>query len=131
VTPRVLTVGETMALLDPVADGALELGGRLTLRIAGAESNFAIALARLGVPVTWVSRVGADPLGGIVRETLASEGVDVSYVRIDEGAPTGVFSSGARTALRTRSTIAAGPPPLRSYRGTCRTWRWTASSSST
>ena len=46
---RVLTVGETMVLLDPVEDGPLELGRTLTLRIAGAESNFAVALTRLGV----------------------------------------------------------------------------------
>ena len=59
----VLTVGETMALFDPVGDGEPAYGDALTLRIAGAESNFAVALARLGVPVAWVSRVGDDPLG--------------------------------------------------------------------
>ena len=61
---RVLTVGETMALLDPVVDGELRYGDALTLRIAGAESNFAIALARLGVDVTWVSRVERIRSGG-------------------------------------------------------------------
>jgi len=80
-----------MALLDPVGDGALDLGRTLTLRIAGAESNFAIALSRLGVSVAWASRVGADPLGEIVRSTIAGEGVDVSLVQVDEHAPTGVF----------------------------------------
>ena len=58
-SPRVLTVGETMALLDPVEDGPLELGRALTLRVAGAESNFAIALARLGV--AHVLAVDEDP----------------------------------------------------------------------
>jgi 2-dehydro-3-deoxygluconokinase len=91
VTPRVLTVGETMVLLDPHGDGALELGRTLTLRVAGAESNFAIALSRLGVPVAWVSRVGDDPLGQIVRSTIAGQGVDVSLVQVDAQAPTGVF----------------------------------------
>jgi sugar/nucleoside kinase (ribokinase family) len=89
VSPRVLTVGETMVLLDPVGD-QLDYGSTLTLRVAGAESNFAIALARLGVPVAWVSRVGDDPLGEVVRSTIAGEGVDVSHVRVDP-APTGVF----------------------------------------
>jgi sugar/nucleoside kinase (ribokinase family) len=79
-----------MVLLDPRGDGVLELGRTLTLRVAGAESNFAIALARLGVPVAWVSRVGDDPLGEIVRSTIEGEGVDVSLVRRDP-APTGVF----------------------------------------
>jgi sugar/nucleoside kinase (ribokinase family) len=79
-----------MVLLDPVGEGVLEYGRTLTLRVAGAESNFAIALARLDVPVAWVSRVGDDPLGEIVRSTIEGEGVDVSYVRVD-AAPTGVF----------------------------------------
>jgi sugar/nucleoside kinase (ribokinase family) len=56
---RAVTAGETMALLDPVADGELALGDLLRLRIAGAESNFAIGLARLGVEVAWISRLGA------------------------------------------------------------------------
>jgi 2-dehydro-3-deoxygluconokinase len=80
-----------MVLLDPVGDGPLGLGRELVLRIAGAESNFAIALARLGVEVTWVSRLGADPLGAIVRNALAAEGVDLRFVRVDADAPTGLF----------------------------------------
>ncbi len=88
---RVVTAGETMALLDPVDDGELELGGLLRLRIAGAESNFAVGLARLGVPVTWISRLGADRLGALVREALADEGVDLRWVAEDADAPTGLF----------------------------------------
>ncbi len=90
-SPRVLTVGETMALLDPVEDGPLELGRALTLRIAGAESNFAVALARLGVDVAWASRVGDDRFGELVREALGAEGVDLRWVRTTPGAPTGAF----------------------------------------
>jgi 2-dehydro-3-deoxygluconokinase len=86
----VLTVGETMALIDPVEDGDLRLGMPLTLRFAGAESNFAIALARLGVPVRWVSRLGRDPLGDLIERGLADEEVDVGCVRRDD-APTGLF----------------------------------------
>jgi 2-dehydro-3-deoxygluconokinase len=90
-TPRVITVGETMALLDPVEDGELELDRLLRLRIAGAESNFAIALARLGVPVAWISRLGDDRLGALVRDAVADEGVDLRWVLTDPGAPTGLF----------------------------------------
>jgi 2-dehydro-3-deoxygluconokinase len=88
---RVLTAGETMALLDPAGEGELQLGDLLTLRFAGAESNFAVGLARLGVPVTWLSRLGADRLGRLILEALAGEGVDVRWVRSDPDAPTGVF----------------------------------------
>lgn len=88
---RVLTAGETMALLDPVEDGALDLGDLLRLRIAGAESNFAVGMARLGVPVAWVSRVGADRLGALVTSALSGEGVDLRWVVVDSGVPTGLF----------------------------------------
>ena len=88
---RVVTVGETMALLDPVEDGELELDALLRLRIAGAESNFAVALARLGVPVRWISRLGSDRLGALVRGALEAEGIDLRYVTEDIAAPTGLF----------------------------------------
>src|SRR5919106_339789 len=88
---RVLTVGETMALLDPIEQGEPALGSGYRLRIAGAESNFAIALSRLGVDVTWVSRLGSDPFGALVAETIEREGVDLRWVRYDASAPTGVF----------------------------------------
>ena len=87
----VLTAGETMVLLDPVDDGAFHSGMPLTLRIAGAESNFAVALARLGVPVAWVSRLGRDPFGDVIQTALAGEGVDLRYVRRDD-ARTGLFA---------------------------------------
>ena len=88
---RVVTAGETMALLDPVDDGELELGGLLRLRVAGAESNFAVGMARLGVQAAWISRLGGDRLGALVRAALAEEGVDLRWVREDPDAPTGLF----------------------------------------
>ncbi len=100
----VLTAGETMALFDPVEDGDLRLGMPLTLRFAGAESNFAIALARLGVPVAWVSRLGRDPLGDLIERELLEEGVDLRWLRRDD-APTGLFlkwRSGGRSHVAYR-----------------------------
>jgi 2-dehydro-3-deoxygluconokinase len=88
---RVVTAGETMALLDPVEDGEIDLGDLLRLRIAGAESNFAVGLARLGVSVAWISRLGADRLGALVRGALEPEGVDLRWVAEDPDAPTGLF----------------------------------------
>jgi len=89
--PPVLTVGETMALFDPLDDGPYEYGTRLELRIAGAESNFAIAVSRLGIGVSWISCIGCDPFGDVILTALKSEGVDISRVRRDPEAPTGVF----------------------------------------
>ncbi len=86
----VLTAGETMALLDPLGDGVPGPGTAFTLRFAGAESNFAIALARLGVSVSWISRLGRDPFGDMIEHGLAEEGVDVRRVQRDD-ARTGLF----------------------------------------
>ena len=100
VSGAVLTVGESMGLLDPDED--LSYGSRLHLRMAGAESNFAIALARLGVPARWISRVGEDPIGTMIVGALEGEGVDVSRVWRDPGAPTGMYykaRAGGATAV--------------------------------
>lgn len=88
---KALTLGETMALLDPEGDGRPTAGTKFVLRIAGAESNFAIGLRRLGVDAAWASRLGRDVLGDVVHSTLAAEGVDLRWVARDDAAPTGVF----------------------------------------
>lgn len=91
-----------MALLDPLEEGKLAHGRLLTLRFAGAESNFAVGLSRLGIRVRWISRLGADTLGDMIFDTLADEGIDLRYVARDPTAPTGVFfkwRSGVRTEV--------------------------------
>ncbi|MEC4018168.1 sugar kinase [Streptomyces sp. H27-D2] len=59
--------------------------------IAGAESNVAAGLARLGHRARWIGRVGADPAGEAVLRELRADGVDVSHVEVDEQAPTGLL----------------------------------------
>jgi 2-dehydro-3-deoxygluconokinase len=90
VAARVLTAGETMALLDPL-DDRVEAGTVFRLRVAGAESNFAIALTRLGVEAAWVSRLGVDTFGDLIASTLAAEGLDLRHVQRDPARPTGVY----------------------------------------
>ena len=53
---RVVTFGETMALLRPDGPGSLAGIDRLRVGVGGAESNVAIGLARLGTDVTWLGR---------------------------------------------------------------------------
>jgi 2-dehydro-3-deoxygluconokinase len=87
----VACVGESMALVTPDPPAPLRLGGPMRLEVAGAESTVACYLAQLGRSAAWVSRVGADPLGDLVRTTIGGWGVDTSGVTVDAGAPTGVF----------------------------------------
>ncbi|MFD5910596.1 sugar kinase [Streptomyces massasporeus] len=99
--PEVVTFGETMAALR--ARGPLKLGGDLGLSVAGAESNVAIGLARLGHRVRWAGRVGADELGELVLRTLRAEGVDTGHaVTDDTGRPTGLLLTEPRLGTLTR-----------------------------
>jgi 2-dehydro-3-deoxygluconokinase len=86
---EVVTFGETMAALR--STGPLRLGGNLGLSIAGAESNVAIGLARLGHSASWVGRVGDDELGALVLRTLRAENVDIAHAVIDNSRPTGLI----------------------------------------
>ena len=85
----VITYGEAMALFVAAETGPLAGVGQFTKRIAGADLNVAIGLARLGFKVGWMSRVGNDSFGQYVRETLRREGIDQQRVVTDERYPTG------------------------------------------
>jgi 2-dehydro-3-deoxygluconokinase len=87
----VVTFGETMVLFTPQSSGPLRFVDRFGKTIAGAESNVAIALARLGHQVRWISRLGDDEFGWYVRNAIRGEGVDTSHVVFDPEAPTAVF----------------------------------------
>jgi 2-dehydro-3-deoxygluconokinase len=83
----------------------------MVLGIGGAESNVAIGLRRLGVDVTWLGRVGDDPLGERVTREIRAEGVEVRAV-VDPDAPTGLMvkerPSSASTAVFYYRAGAAG-----------------------
>ncbi|WP_028633943.1 sugar kinase [Pseudomonas parafulva] len=85
----VLCFGETMAMFVAEQLGELASVSLFNKRIAGADSNVAIGLARLGFSVRWVSRVGDDSLGRFVLDNLRGEGLDCSDVQIDPAHPTG------------------------------------------
>ncbi|MEI5100388.1 sugar kinase [Streptomyces sp. PmtG] len=110
--------------------GPLKLGGAMEVSVAGAESNVAIGLARLGHAVRWAGAVGADEAGELVLRTLRAEGVDASAASRDAGAPTGLIlfeprlpdvtrvhyyrsgSAGSRiTPDAVERAFGAGPPP--------------------
>ena len=89
--PDVVTLGETMAMFAPREAGPLRYVSDFRLKFGGAETNFAIALVRLGVSAGWISRLGADELGRFIAHGLRGEGVDVSRVIEDPEAPTALY----------------------------------------
>ena len=88
---EVLTFGETMVLFNPQANGPLRFVEGFSKSIGGADSNVAIALARLGHEAGWFSKVGDDEFGRYIRNTVRGEGVDVSRLKVDKGASTGIL----------------------------------------
>ncbi|MFE1073595.1 sugar kinase [Streptomyces sp. NPDC058783] len=87
----VVCLGETMAAVAPAPSDTLDGAESLRLSVAGAESNVAMYLADLGLPVSWLSAVGDDALGRRVRAAVEGAGVDVSGVRTDPARPTGLL----------------------------------------
>lgn len=87
----VVTFGETMVLFNPDAKGPLRHIHGFTKSIAGAESNVAIALAKLGHKVGWFSKVGDDEFGRYIEFVIRGEGVDVSKVIKDNKHRTGIM----------------------------------------
>jgi 2-dehydro-3-deoxygluconokinase len=57
----------------------------------GDTSNMAIAAARLGARVAYVTRLGADSFGRMFIDLWSREGIDTSGVTVDGEAPTGVY----------------------------------------
>lgn len=89
--PTVLCLGE--ALIDFVADTAgvslVECPGFLKAP-GGAPANVAAGLARLGLDAAFLGKVGDDPFGRFIQQTLAAAGVDTRYLRFDAAARTGL-----------------------------------------
>lgn len=56
----------------------------------GAPANVAVGLAQLGVPTTFVGKVGDDVLGHFLEETLTSYGVDTSSLSYTKEHRTGL-----------------------------------------
>jgi 2-dehydro-3-deoxygluconokinase len=97
-----VTLGETMALFTATSVGPLRHATTMAVGAAGAESNVAIGVRRLGLATAWIGRVGDDELGQLVLGRLRGEDVDVSRAVVDQGAPTGLMIKEQRTADITR-----------------------------
>lgn len=71
----VVTIGEAMAMFVATQTGELADVEQFIKRVAGAELNVATGLARLGLKVGWVSRVGNDSFGRFIVKSLEKKGL--------------------------------------------------------
>jgi sugar/nucleoside kinase (ribokinase family) len=94
VADDVATLGEAMAMFVAETPGPLEGVTRFSKRTAGAETNVAIGLARLGFKVGWQSRLGDDSMGRYLLQAIAGEGVDCGGVACATGERTGFMFKG-------------------------------------
>lgn len=84
----ILALGEPMVEFNQTGEG----GGRTYLQgFGGDTSNAAIAAARQGASVGYLSAVGDDVYGHMLRELWQREGVDAGGVRTDGQAFTAVY----------------------------------------
>src|SRR6187455_1195408 len=86
-----IALGETMLALSPPAGESLRTAATLAIDHAGAESNTCVGLARLGLQVAWISRLGTDAAGDRVIDAIRHEGVDVQWVERDAERSTGLM----------------------------------------
>lgn len=87
----VITFGESMVLFNPESEGHLRYVNSFSKDLAGAESNVAIALSRLGHQSGWFSKLGDDEFGRYITMSIRGEGVDVSRVKLDSTRNTGLI----------------------------------------
>jgi 2-dehydro-3-deoxygluconokinase len=102
-----ITFGEAMVMFMADSPGSLHEVKHFTRELAGAETNVAIGLARLGLNSGWVSKVGADAFGKFIVKRLQEENVDVHHVLTDIHYPTG---------FQIKSKVLTGDPEVQYFR---------------
>jgi 2-dehydro-3-deoxygluconokinase len=84
----IVSLGEAMVEFNQTGEGA----GRLYLQgFGGDTSNFAIAAARQGARVAYLSALGDDPYGRLLRRLWDEEGVDHTDVATNADAFTAIY----------------------------------------
>lgn len=131
---RVLTFGEPLLVFAPETSGPFVTVEHFALRVAGAELNTAVGLARLGLSVAFGGAVGHDAPGDRIRRALGSEGVDAEWLeRADQGSTplflkerSGLTPKTAVFYYRSQSPMATGHWDGRSLEDTVRAgaFRW-------
>lgn len=102
----VVTLGEAMLMLVADQAGPLESVQGFHKRPAGAETNVATGLARLGLRVGWASRLGDDSMARYLLSGFRSEGIDCSRVHC---------CAGERTGFQFKGRVTDGSDPLVEY----------------
>lgn len=90
--PEIIVIGEALVeIMRPAAGTPLNRPGLFAGPFAsGAPAIFAVAAARLGLPVGFIGGVGADAFGDLMQERFAAERVDGRHVQRIPNYTTGI-----------------------------------------
>ena len=120
-SPKVLCIGaatlDAIAAVEhyPASDERVEAVDFVQAG-GGPAATAAVTLARLGIPVSFVGTVGDDPAGKMIRDGLATEGVDLRHLSVVRGARSAMSVSVVDLNGDTRAICAfpgsTGPPVL-------------------
>ena len=98
-----ILVGEPMGLFIAQEEGELSDVSGYSMAVAGAEFNVAVGLARLNLPVTYLTRLGEDPFGQKIVRTLQRNGIGSEFVS---------FSKERSTGFMLKSKVSTGDPKI-------------------
>ena len=102
-----ILVGEPMGLFIAQEEGKLSDVSGYSMAVAGAEFNVAVGLARLNLPVTYLTRLGEDPFGQKILRTLQRNGIGSEFVS---------FSKERSTGFMLKSKVSTGDPKIFYFR---------------
>ena len=93
-----------MGLFIAQEEGKLSDVSGYSMAVAGAEFNVAVGLARLNLPVTYLTRLGEDPFGQKIVRTLQRNGIGSE------------FSKERSTGFMLKSKVSTGDPKIFYFR---------------
>lgn len=91
---KILLAGEPMGLFISQEEGPLESVSNFSAAVAGAEFNVAVGLTRLGHQAHYLTRLGDDPFGRRILNTMKANGIDTALIQMDSQRSTGFMLKG-------------------------------------
>ncbi len=106
--PKALCIGELLIdFVSTTPDVTLAEAPGFVKAPGGAPANVAVGLAKLGVDAGFIGKVGADPFGDFLTETLQQNNVDTTYL---------IAGETSRTTLAFVATRSDGMKDITFYR---------------
>ena len=104
---HLLLAGEPMGLLIAKQEGALDTVKDYSMAVAGAEFNVATGISRLGLKASYLTKLGDDPFGRLIENTLKDNGIISDLV---------TYSKTERTGFMLKGKVSKGDPQIFYFR---------------